>query len=276
MYMFFFFHFYRWPLVQEALTNPNILTSSDLINAILSFNRSDRWNFHGLKFFLDDFIEDEEKSIFYSQMLPQLANLALQLPQILTKPMPLLQKCQNDKISISQHQIASILANAFFCTFPKRNSRGRKSEYANYPSINFNGLFARTNDEYQMEKLKCILNYFRRRLAGNCSKSLVTFSRKSFRDSQLPNWRKSTALLKDLRIDSRGKIEDLSNIGMLEIDFANAFVGGGVLGHGCVQEEIRFLICPELIASRYENNDVTYRKTSNNSRPLIIPATTFC
>ena len=37
---------------------------------------------------------------------------------------------------------------------------------------------------------------------------------------------------------------------MLEIDFANAFVGGGVIGGGCVQEEIRFLICPELIVSR--------------------------
>lgn len=27
-------------------------------------------------------------------------------------------------------------------------------------------------------------------------------------------------------------------------------VGGGVLGRGCVQEEIRFVICPELIAAR--------------------------
>ena len=36
----------------------------------------------------------------------------------------------------------------------------------------------------------------------------------------------------------------------LQVDFANRFVGGGVLSHGCVQEEIRFLVCPELIASR--------------------------
>lgn len=28
------------------------------------------------------------------------------------------------------------------------------------------------------------------------------------------------------------------------------FVGGGVIGYGCVQEEIRFVICPELIVSR--------------------------
>lgn len=28
------------------------------------------------------------------------------------------------------------------------------------------------------------------------------------------------------------------------------YVGGGVLGSGCVQEEIRYVICPELIVGR--------------------------
>lgn len=32
--------------------------------------------------------------------------------------------------------------------------------------------------------------------------------------------------------------------------FVFRYVGGGVLGSGCVQEEIRFIICPELIVSR--------------------------
>lgn len=34
------------------------------------------------------------------------------------------------------------------------------------------------------------------------------------------------------------------------MDFANKFVGGGVTSSGLVQEEIRFLINPELIVSR--------------------------
>ena len=34
------------------------------------------------------------------------------------------------------------------------------------------------------------------------------------------------------------------------MDFANKFLGGGVLREGCVQEEIRFVINPELIAGR--------------------------
>lgn len=37
---------------------------------------------------------------------------------------------------------------------------------------------------------------------------------------------------------------------MLQVDFANKFIGGGVLGHGCVQEEIRFVINPELLVSK--------------------------
>lgn len=37
---------------------------------------------------------------------------------------------------------------------------------------------------------------------------------------------------------------------LLQVDFANRMVGGGVTGLGLVQEEIRFLINPELIVSR--------------------------
>lgn len=33
-------------------------------------------------------------------------------------------------------------------------------------------------------------------------------------------------------------------------DLSSRNIGGGVLGYGCVQEEIRFVICPELIISR--------------------------
>ena len=33
------------------------------------------------------------------------------------------------------------------------------------------------------------------------------------------------------------------------MDFANKYIGGGVLGNGCVQEEIMFVLSPELIVS---------------------------
>lgn len=34
------------------------------------------------------------------------------------------------------------------------------------------------------------------------------------------------------------------------VDFANKYIGGGVLNSGCVQEEIFFVICPELIVAK--------------------------
>jgi hypothetical protein len=46
-------------------------------------------------------------------------------------------------------------------------------------------------------------------------------------------------------VDSTGKIEDCRD--SIHVDFANRFPGGGVLQTGCVQEEIRFTVCPECI-----------------------------
>ena len=62
-------------------------------------------------------------------------------------------------------------------------------------------------------------------------------------------WCTSEQPLCEVHASPYGTIED-SGSGVLQLDFANAWVGGGVLGNGSVQEEIRFLICPELIVSR--------------------------
>ena len=37
---------------------------------------------------------------------------------------------------------------------------------------------------------------------------------------------------------------------MFHLDFANQYLGGGVLHRGCVQEEILFLTFPELLAAK--------------------------
>ena len=43
------------------------------------------------------------------------------------------------------------------------------------------------------------------------------------------------------------KIEEIEK--GIKVDFANKFIGGGVLRKGCVQEEILFTIYPELLSS---------------------------
>lgn len=83
-------------------------------------------------------LDSEERTVFFETLMPKIVQLALQLPVLLTGALPLLKRHINGSISLSQLQVASLLANAFFCTFPRRNSSNPQSEYATYPYINFN------------------------------------------------------------------------------------------------------------------------------------------
>ncbi len=122
----------------------------------------------------------------------------------------------------------------------RRNSWARNSEYSNYPDINFNRLFSELGEPNQTEKLKCVFNYFRRIASRDLSRhqeGLLTFERRSISPRALPDWSRSNRPAvagTKVHVDSEGTIED-GGFAMLQVDFANAFVGGGVLGHGCVQ-----------------------------------------
>uniref|UniRef100_A0A0D6QSN1 PARG catalytic Macro domain-containing protein n=1 Tax=Araucaria cunninghamii TaxID=56994 RepID=A0A0D6QSN1_ARACU len=60
-------------------------------------------------------------------------------------------------------------------------------------------------------------------------------------------WSESKVPLCAFKVIETGTIEDHEQEA-LEVDFANKYLGGGALNNGCVQEEIRFMINPELIA----------------------------
>ena len=63
----------------------------------------------------------------------------------------------------------------------------------------------------------------------------------------IDHWRGSKTSLSECVIDDTGWIEDLDS--HLMIDFANKYIGGGVMNQGMVQEEIYFLIYPECLIS---------------------------
>ncbi|XP_049710602.1 poly(ADP-ribose) glycohydrolase isoform X2 [Elephas maximus indicus] len=189
-------------------------------------------------------LEETEAQHLYQSILPDMVKIALCLPSICTQPLPLLKQKMNHSITMSQEQIASLLANAFFCTFPRRNAK-MKSEYSSYPDINFNRLFEGRSSR-KPEKLKTLFCYFRR-VTEKKPTGLVTFTRQSLED--FPEWERCEKPLTRLHVTYEGTIEG-NGQGMLQVDFANRFVGGGVTSAGLVQEEIRFLINPELIVSR--------------------------
>uniref|UniRef100_A0A674PRL4 poly(ADP-ribose) glycohydrolase n=1 Tax=Takifugu rubripes TaxID=31033 RepID=A0A674PRL4_TAKRU len=191
---------------------------------------------------LSKVLEPDAAESLFDSLLPDMVQLALRASELCTKAMPLLKAGMTHSITMSQEQVACLLANAFFCTFPRRNSRSK--EYWNYPDINFVRLFESSSSR-KIEKLKTIMCYFES-ITERMPTGLVTFTRK--RLGKPPDWKRSIRLTK-LHITCEGTIED-DGYGMLQVDFANQFVGGGVTSSGLVQEEIRFLINPELIASR--------------------------
>ncbi|XP_069836780.1 poly(ADP-ribose) glycohydrolase [Dendropsophus ebraccatus] len=233
----------RWQLIRNSLTK--IRNPQDLKEAILSYNLSyaKKWDFTALINFCVKVLDDDERMHLFTSILPEMVSLTLKLPKLCTQPIPLLKKRMNHSITMSQEQISCLLANAFFCTFPRRNAR--KSEYSTYPDINFNRLFEGRNPR-KAEKLKTLFCYFRR-VTEKRPTGLVTFTRQCI--DRFPEWEKSTKKLRKLHITCVGTIEGNGH-GMLQVDFANRYVGGGVTSSGLVQEEIRFIINPELIASR--------------------------
>lgn len=241
----------RWELIEATLLG-SITNSVELQDAILKYNAhySKRWNFEALHSYFNEVLDVSQRNEFFSKTLPGMVSLTLQLPTLCTQAIPLLKRQQNHSITMSQEQAACLLANAFFCTFPRRNSY-KHSEYSSFPDVNFNRLFqggkGGTNS-VKTEKLQAIFHYFKR-VIREMPKGTVTFQRQVVESSDMPDWERCTTLFGKLHVSTGGTIED-NGTGFLQVDFANKYIGGGVIGEGCVQEEIRFLICPELILSR--------------------------
>jgi poly(ADP-ribose) glycohydrolase len=105
--------------VQEALLK-SIVSSQQLETVILPYNSkySEPWDFSALHLLYTEVFSEDETSSFFSTLLPQIVQLALQLPVLLTACVLLLVQHRNHMLSFSQLQVASLLANAFLCTFP--------------------------------------------------------------------------------------------------------------------------------------------------------------
>ncbi|KAH8484386.1 hypothetical protein H0E87_028730 [Populus deltoides] len=221
----------------------------------------------GYALFFDELISRAEASKWFEEVVPALANLLLRLPSLLESHyqdadylfngvrtgLRLLGSQEAGIVFLGQELVAALLTCAFFCLFPV-SDRGSKR----LPTINFDHLFEDIYESYskkQENKIKCIMHYFER-ICSSMPEGFVSFERKVLPLEQLPLcvsypeadfWSKSVVSLCLFEVHSSGFIEDQSN-GALEVDFANKYLGGGALRSGCLQEEIRFMINPELIA----------------------------
>ncbi|OEL31608.1 Poly(ADP-ribose) glycohydrolase 1 [Dichanthelium oligosanthes] len=216
----------------------------------------------GLALFFDDLLSRAQARGWFGEVVPNLARLLLRLPTLLedhyskaddgASGLRIMASQDAGTVVLGQELVAALLTCALFCLFPT-DARVE----ASLPTINFDGLFAaliNNSRQSQEQKVRCLIHYFER-VTDSTPTGFVSFERKvlpcrAISDGvtypDVDEWMQSRAPLCQFRVFSTGFIEDEEQEA-LEVDFANRYLGGGALSSGCVQEEIRFMINPELI-----------------------------
>ncbi|KAL1221179.1 putative poly(ADP-ribose) glycohydrolase 2 [Cardamine amara subsp. amara] len=231
----------------------------------LSLNASDHapYALKGYTLFFDEKISREESAKFFGEVVPVLCRLLLQLPSMLethyqkadhfldgvASGLRLLGPQEAGIVFLSQELIAALLACSFFCLFPQVDRRLKHLQ-----TINFDELFSSHGTKSE-NKIRCLIHYFER-ICQSMPTGFISFERKVLPMEYNPHyvsypeadyWAKSITPLCSVEVHTSGAIEDQPGEA-LEVDFADEYFGGLTLSYDTLQEEIRFVINPELIA----------------------------
>ena len=181
----------------------------------------------------------------------------------------------NAVTTLSSYDIKTLMAYAFFGIFDVLSLQ----KHADGSDIQPRSVFSMTNlfhartereDMFPLptQKISCIFGYFYASFCqGPTVERQVHFTRYESTDFSGKKWKEDTAaVMKKTTVYNTKYIEEVCDDlkgECWEVDFANRGVGGGVLGRGQVQEEIRFLQCPELIVCKLfmdnlEDNEVVF------------------
>jgi O-acetyl-ADP-ribose deacetylase (regulator of RNase III) len=119
---------------------------------------------------------------------------------------------------------------------------------------------ADNHDMRSLEKLRCVWSYFEQAYGSEEMKTPRMLSFKCvYTKFNIDLWRNSEKVVGGAHVHnlnsqkSKIAIHDMCDMldgACWEVDFANPYPGGGILGKGALQEEIRFAQCPELIVCR--------------------------
>ncbi|KAJ4903355.1 putative poly(ADP-ribose) glycohydrolase 2 [Raphanus sativus] len=235
----------------------------------LSLNVSDLapYALQGCALFFDEIINREESAKFFGGVVPALCGLLLNLPSSLekhynkadfvldgvTSGLRLLGPQEAGIVFLSQELNAAILACSFLCLFPEVDRRLKHLQGINFDEL-FSVLYTRQCMK-QESKIRCLVHYFER-ICQCIPRGFVSFERKVLPLEYNPHyvsypeadyWAKSITPLCSVEVHTTGVIEDQPGEA-LEVEFADEYFGGLTLRHGCLQEEIRFMMNPELIA----------------------------
>lgn len=134
---------------------------------------------------------------------------------------------------MTRRQVCCLLCLAFFNSF--------EPQQGNYQQFTLSNFLSFAMSKSQRGKLLCILNYFERIRKSEEAKEevflsmCVSVSRRCLDPEEAKGelWRGCEKPL--LPFESLGEDVIENAHGCLQVDFANEYIGGGVLGMGCVQ-----------------------------------------
>ncbi|XP_043263876.1 uncharacterized protein LOC122404047 isoform X3 [Colletes gigas] len=206
--------------------------------------------FSGLATFLDDDLEAAEREQILAKTIPRMVERAKAL-RCCKPPQGLhfsLQQ-QGDCVEYSYAFASSLIANAFFSTYPKRTAK----THPTLRDFNFTNFFKHLRNNGQKAKLKSIFHYYDYLETESALDGKLVISRQVMTSKQwltIEDWLESNVPLCPLMIRHEGRLERMEpETKVLRVCFASAKFGGGVLDGDVTQETVHIATHPEMLAA---------------------------
>jgi poly(ADP-ribose) glycohydrolase len=229
----------KWSKIQYYFKNEikNLIELSEILTDI-----QEKSIFKLKKGYLYKYLKENESEnkTFFKKTLPFLQKSILKMKTLFPKDnLPELlinnEKIEEQILTLTKEQIICLMSSAFFGFLPDQKYLNHQFQYSlTFVMIIFEG---------EAGKFECLMNYFKR-VSSEEPKGKISFHRKSVNKV---DFEKSDKKLSKMIINNEKIIEDFDL--HLKVDFANMFIGGGVLAGGLLQEEIMFVIIPECLIS---------------------------
>ncbi|XP_012272786.1 uncharacterized protein LOC105695623 isoform X2 [Orussus abietinus] len=220
--------------------------------------------FLGLATFLDVDLGSTERGHVFEKTIPRMVERAKALRS--TKPPQGLRfslQQQGDCVEYSYGFASSLVANAFFSTYPKRTSK----THPTLRDFNFTNFFKNLHLAAQKAKLRSIFQYFDFLETEHALEGRLIVSRQVMTSKQwltIEDWLESSVPLCPLTIRHERRLERVeAETKVLHVCFASAKFGDGVLENGVTQETVHVTTCcidPEnyssLPLSQFEEDNI--------------------
>ena len=198
------------------------------------------------KFFDEIEKKHKEEGEEFFKVYQYLQNLALNLEKILPETIPILKKNTQDKIELTRKQVGLIFFLSFFELIDFLQEKGLKEHRFIVSQI----LFSLTQIKFEFGR--CFLNYLTVIGKWLSENNIILDEKiKYIRDTNKLDFKNvdKKKNLCEIQIHEKGSL--FNGKSSYFTDFANQYIGGGVLVGGCVQEEILFAVSPEAIISMF-------------------------